>query len=134
MLQINLKKKTGLWLGVQNENPETSFNIVWPKTPVKLLGVFLSYDTALAIKYNFDDRIEKLKKQLHWWKARDLSLIGRVLNAKTLALPKFSLLCSLINVPAEKIKVINRILFIEINDCFDTRVDFFDNSFSYLFA
>ena len=77
------------------------------KTPIKLLGVYLSYDKGSAVKVNFEDKIEKLKNQLHWWKSRDLSLLVRVLISKPLGLTKFSFVISLTSVPTEYLKWIN---------------------------
>ena len=110
-LKINKEKTEGIWLGHMRNNDDTPLNISWPKAPIKVLGVYLSYDMELAVKYNFEDKIEKLKKQLHWWKSRDLSLTGRVLIAKTLGLSKFALVNSMIHVPAEIITRVNKIVY-----------------------
>ena len=63
------------------------------------------------MKSNFDDKIDKLKKQLHWWKARKLSLTGKILIVKTLGISKFALISSLLHVPDHIIKSINTIIF-----------------------
>ena len=110
-LKINRDKTEGLWLGNTKENVETPFDIAWPKTPIKLLGVYLSYDKELAIRAKFDDKIEKLKRQLHWWKSRNLSLLGRVLIVKTLGLSKFAMLCSMIHIPVNVVNKVNKIVY-----------------------
>ena len=51
----------------------THFSITIPT------GVKMSY-------YNIHSKVEALLRQLHWWKARDLSLRGKVLIVKALAL------------------------------------------------
>ena len=50
---------------------ETPFNIAWPKVPIKVLGIYLSYDVKASIQANFDDKIAKLVRQLYWWKSRN---------------------------------------------------------------
>ena len=110
-LKINKEKTEGMWIGSLRDDKEELYNISWPKTPIKLLGIYLSYDKGSAIKANFDDKIEKLKKQLHWWKSRDLSLMGRILIVKTLGLSKFSLLAAMIHVPDDYVKSINSIIY-----------------------
>ena len=110
-LKINLEKSEGLWLGsCKNEN-KTPYNITWTKGPVRVLGIYLSYNKKLAINANFNNKIEKLKKQLHWWKSRNLSLLGRVMICKTLGLSKFSLLTALTSIPNEYVKKVNKCLY-----------------------
>ena len=110
-LKINKDKSEAMWLGRDRNSTDTPFNILWPKTPIKLLGIYLSYDKGSAVKANFEDKIEKLKKLLHWWKSRDLSLIGRVLIAKTLGLSLFSHLSSMIHISKEYVTQINKIVY-----------------------
>ena len=63
------------------------------------------------LKANFEDKMEQLKRQLHWWKCRDLSLAGRVLIAKTLGLSKFALVSSMIHIPEEIITKVNSMIY-----------------------
>ena len=60
---------------------------------------------------NFQSKIDALLRQLHWWKARDLSLTGRVLIVKALALSKFQYLAALVNIPENIVKQVNRIVY-----------------------
>ena len=110
-LKMNKEKSEGMWLGAQKDNPDELFGIVWPKLPIKALGIYHSYDVEAACNANFDDKIDKLIKQLHWWKARNLSLSGRILIVKSLGISKFTLAVSVLHVPDSKIKVINRELY-----------------------
>jgi len=73
-LKINMEKCEGMWLGSNHQSNVTPLEIKWPKGPIKVLGIYLSYNTTEAIKANFEDKIASLLKQLHWWKARKLSL------------------------------------------------------------
>jgi len=110
-LKINMDKTEGLWLGRNRFSKETPFGIKWPVIPIKVLGIYLSYNSKEAIKLNFDNKIEKLVKQLHWWKARNLTLTGRILIVKALGLSKFSLLASLVNVPKDYIIKVNTLIY-----------------------
>ena len=60
---------------------------------------------------NFNSKVEALLRQLHWWKARDLSLRGKVLIIKALALSKFQYLASLVTIPDHVIKQVNSIIY-----------------------
>ena len=110
-LKVNKDKTEGLWLGRTRHSNDKPLNIRWPTDPLKLLGIFLSYDKKKADKANFDDKIEKLKRQLHWWKARDLSIIGRILIVKSIALSKFAHLASAVSIPDHVIKTVNMLLY-----------------------
>ena len=44
----------------------------WPKTPVKALGVYFSYDVIAAEKVNFEPRLKHLKTILNNWRGRYL--------------------------------------------------------------
>ena len=108
-LNINIEKCEGLWLGSDHFRIDTPLDIRWPKEPIKVLGIYLSYNHAASVKANFDDKIASLLKQLHWWKARKLSFTGKIIKA--LGLSKFALLASLIHVPIKVITMINTIIY-----------------------
>ena len=60
---------------------------------------------------NFNSKVEALLRQLHWWKARDLSSRGKVLIIKALALSKFQYLASLVTIPDHVIKQVSSIIY-----------------------
>ena len=110
-LNMNLEETKGMWLGSQHGAKATPLGILWPSDPIKSLGIYHSYNTVATIKGNFDDKISQLKRQLHWWKARNLTFAGKVLIIKSLGISKFALVSSLINVPENIIKEINCIIY-----------------------
>ena len=86
-------------------------NIKIVNGPIRLLGVYIHRNPEVTIELNFDSKIEALLRQLHWWKARDLSLLGKVLIAKSLALSKFQYLASIIPIPENIISKVNSIVY-----------------------
>ena len=110
-LKVNVEKTEGMWLGQQKGCLDEPLGIAWPKIPIKALGIFHSYNKEKCIDSNFNDKIEKLIKQLHWWKARNLSLSGKILIVKTLGVSKFALVASLLHVPEKIMKIVNSIIF-----------------------
>ncbi len=60
---------------------------------------------------NWEDKIEKLKKVLDQWKRRDLTLMGKILIIKTLAISSLIFTSTMITLPNKYIKTINNILF-----------------------
>jgi hypothetical protein len=110
-LKMNLEKTEGVWLGSKRFCQEKPFGIKWPDEPVRLLGLYISYDLEKATQLNYEDKIDKLKKQLHWWKSRSLTITGKVLIIKSLALSKFSLVASLVKTPDSYRKEVNSLLY-----------------------
>ena len=110
-LQMNIDKTEGVWLGRNKDKQETPFGIKWPKEPVKALGIYFSYDKHASERCNFVSKLEQLTRQLHWWKARDLTLLGKVLIIKTIGLSKFIYAASVLHVPENIIMDVNRELF-----------------------
>ncbi len=64
-----------------------------------------------AEKRNFITKLEQLTRQLHWWKARDLSLIGKTLIIKSLGISKFMYVATVLHVPQTIIKKVNEKLY-----------------------
>ena len=110
-LKMNIDKTEGMWLGSQRGCQRQPLDILWPSRPIKALGIYHSYDSKSCIKANFEDKIDQLIKQLHWWKARALSFVGKILVVKALGISKFSLLASLIHVPDEIVRQVNTIIY-----------------------
>ena len=110
-LKVNLDKTEGLWLGSQRDSNQRPFNIKWPDGTVKALGVFVSYDDKAAEKANFVIKLEQLSRQLHWWKARALSLVGRILIVKSIAISKLAFLSSVLKVPEWVVKSVNEMIY-----------------------
>ena len=60
---------------------------------------------------NFIENLDKIKKLLNLWSSRGLALHGKVTVIKSLVIPKFVYVSSLIPTPREVVKNLNRMLF-----------------------
>jgi len=47
-LNVNINKSEGMWIGSLKNNVDQPFGIKWPKTPIKALGIYHSYDKIAA--------------------------------------------------------------------------------------
>ena len=110
-LKINTTKTEGMLLGSLREMIHIKHNVKFSNTCIKLLGIFISNNSQEIIMENFQSKIDSLIRQLHWWKARDLSLKGRVLIIKSLGLSKFQYLSSLLPVPKSVISQVNTLIY-----------------------
>lgn len=110
-LKLNREKTEGMWLGSNAENKNEPLNISWPTKPLRILGIYHSYDSASCSKYNFEDKINKVRSVINLWKMRNLTLIGRIQIIKTFIISKFLYTCSVITMPRGYIKEINRMIY-----------------------
>ena len=110
-LNINSSKTEGMWIGSFRGKMEEPFSIKWPKTPIKALGVYFTYDTKLLKEKNFIERLDSIKKLINIWSSRGLSLYGKVTIIKSFLISKFVYVCSVLPTPKEAVSELNRMLF-----------------------
>ena len=110
-LAINPSKTEGMWIGSSRGSKTKPFGIKWPNEPIKALGVYYSYDPKLLLEKNFIEKLDTIKKLINIWSSRGLSLYGKVTIIKSLIIPKFVYVSSLLPTPKEVIKQLNQLLF-----------------------
>ena len=110
-LVINSSKTEGMWLGSSRDKTSKPFGIKWPDEPIKALGVYYSYDIKLLHEKNFIERLDSVKKLINIWSSRGLSVYGKVTIIKSLIIPKFVRISSLLPVPKEIVKELNQMIF-----------------------
>ena len=79
--------------------------------PIKILGIFFTYDQLKSKELNFDLTLNSVRKSLSCWQWRNLTLIGKIQLVKTFAMPKFMYRASLISFDKDTIKNINSVIF-----------------------
>ncbi|MCP3887294.1 MAG: hypothetical protein GY702_00255, partial [Desulfobulbaceae bacterium] len=111
-LQLNLSKTEGLGIGsLKGMNNQSITKIKWTQTPIRYLGIHIGHETLLCEKLNWTSKIEELQKLLDSWRTRNLSLQGKILIIKTLALPKLVYSASMLEIPDNIVKKINKIIY-----------------------
>ena len=84
-LKLNKKKKPKrCGSAPQNRKNITILEFSVTKDPIKILGTYLSHNRVKNISANFHIRIRKLSPKFNLWRARELTLCGKSLLAKTL--------------------------------------------------
>ena len=71
-LKINCSKTEGMWIGSKRHYKEKTFGIKWPDEPIKVLGVYFTYDQKLLKEKNSIERSGSIKKLTNIWSARGL--------------------------------------------------------------
>ena len=107
-LAVNPTKTEGMWIGSLRENRSTPLEL---NEPVKALGVYYSYDQELLHDKNLIEGLDSVNKFINIWSARGLSLYGRITVIKSLIIPKFVYIASLLTTPKGLIQELNRQIF-----------------------
>ena len=81
------------------------------KEAVKIPGVYFTNKRRPRQKLNFKETIDAIKTKLHFWKWRNLTIIGRIQIVKTFAIPMFMYRAGSICVDKEVITEANKIIF-----------------------
>jgi len=110
-LKLNRKKTKAIWLGKLENSESNPLQLKWLRNPVKILGIVVSYDEKGNNQHNFIHKLQKLQTNLDLWRARDLTLFGRVLIIKSLALSQLVYSSSNLDVPQEITPIIKTKLF-----------------------
>ena len=99
-LSLNVKKTKALWLGKWKNNRNKPLDLRWFHSPVKILGIYFSYNIKENNELNFDKKIQTLQSKLDMWSSRDLTIFGRAMLIKTLGISQ--LIYSATNLDAPK--------------------------------
>ena len=110
-LRLNRDKTEGLWLGSNSDNKTKPLGISWPVKPLRILGVYFSYNNISCDKYNFEEKISKVRSILNIWKSRNLTLLGKIQITKTFIISQFLYTCSVITMPAKYQKEVNNLIY-----------------------
>ena len=108
---MNSSKTEGLWIGSLKGSEVKPLGIKWPQDPIKVLGIFFSYDKKLLYLKNFTEKLDKIKKLINIWSSRGLSRYGTVTIIKSLPLPKVVYISSLLPTPESIIKELNHLIY-----------------------
>ena len=105
-LSLNVKKTKALWLGKWKSNRNKPLDLKWFHSPVKILGIYFSYNIKENNELNFDKKIQKLKTKLDIWSSRNLTIFGRDMLLKTLGISQLIYSASNLNVPKGIVEIL----------------------------
>ena len=109
-LKINTQKTEALWLG--DVSPfKLPNNIKWSNKPIKVLGAYIGWNLQEANRLTISKKVIDMRKMLFSWKHRKLTLNGRVLMLKSLAISQIIHLASLLPFPDDLIQEIEQMIY-----------------------
>lgn len=109
-LRVNHEKTEIIALG-SNILHEKDFNDHKICEIIKILGVYFGYDEKQRNDLNFRQTLKSIKKSIHLWKWRSLSILGKIQIIKTFAIPKLMFRASVIPIPNDLVKEVNSIFY-----------------------
>ena len=109
-LEVNKSKTEGMWLGANKNNLEEPLDITWPKDPILALGIHFSYDEEAAFQKNFEQKLSSMTSLLNLWYPRNLTLHGRIVILKALALSKLIYNTAVLPVTSTFIQNVNKVI------------------------
>ena len=100
-LTLNVKKSKAMWLGKWEKNKNNPLNLKWMRSPMRMLGVHVSYNERENNELNFNLKMRKMQTNLDIWRARNLTLFGKLMIIKSLGLSQLVYSASTLNVPRD---------------------------------
>ena len=93
-----------MWIGSSRQNKTKPLGIKWTDEPIKALGVYFFYDPKLLHEKSFIEKLDSIKGLINIWSSRGLSIYGKVAVIKSLIIPKFVYIASLLPTPKDAIR------------------------------
>ena len=92
--------------------PYSGQGVSWKTNQFRSLGIQFSLDRKLLFDLNYKKKLKQIKQLVNCWRMRNLSLIGKICVLKSLVLPQFLYLFSVLGIK------IPLIFFTELNKIF----------------
>ena len=89
--KLNISKSEAIWIGSSQgsqSHPFSDTGLKWNKTTFKTLGIHFSLNVNQLYDLNHKIKLISIENTLNCWRARNLSLVGKICVIKTLLLPQ----------------------------------------------
>ena len=110
-LMLNMDKCVGIWLGPYKTNNAEMYGIKFTQDAVKCLGIWMGHNKEQCYQFNWQNKLNKIKQTLESWEKRKLTLIGKILIIKIMAVSNLTYSFTNLVTPENIIKDLNKILY-----------------------
>ena len=110
-LKVNVNKNEAMWLGKQKHCKDKPLGVKWPDDPIKIVGIYISYDRERALQMNLAEPLEKLRCSLNFWKSRDLTILGKIQIIKTMGISRVQYVMNMIEILCSELKKVNSLIY-----------------------
>jgi hypothetical protein len=114
-LKVNFEKTKVVWIGrkkFSSDSIKTRWKLAWNQSTFRMLGIDFHVDLTKMIHINYSEKIINVRKMITSWKRRILTPIGKITVIKSLLLPIFNQIFTVLPTPPDNIiNDINNIFF-----------------------
>ena len=110
-LKLNKEKTEGMWIGSCKDSRATPLGIAWANSGMKILGVYVTYQSEISYQKNFADKLTKARAILNMWKERGLTLLGRTQIVKSFVISQFLYAASVLDFNYKAIREIDDLIW-----------------------
>ena len=110
-LRLNKEKTYALPLGKINNMDMKKFKFKMVEKHTKVLGIYIGKDELSSTSATLNDKLINLRNLLNMWKMRNLSIKGKITLLRTKALPIMLYPASLLFIPEEIIKEVDKMFY-----------------------
>lgn len=108
--QLNLDKCEGIPLNKNPEDMSNHWGLKWVNI-AKCLGIYVGLDKVKCQKYNWNDKILLIEQLLSSWGKRELTIFGKIVVIKMLALSKITYSVTNTIEPKDAASKLNKMFF-----------------------
>ena len=109
--KLNLEKSEGVLLGPLKNTMDKYKNIKFTNDAIRVLGIYIGHDKEKCHEKNWNEKINKIRLIFERWKYRNLTMFGKILIIKSLAISKFIHTMSIIETPPDVLKEIEKTIY-----------------------
>ncbi len=109
--RLNMNKTEGILLGTLKNTIDMYNGVRFTNDSIRCLGIYVGHDKIGNHYNNWIKKIEKMDILLERWKQRDLTIFGKSLIIKGLAISKMIYTMSIFSIPEEVLKQTNKLIF-----------------------
>ena len=110
-LKLNIDKCEGMWIGRKRDFIPICEGIHFTEEPLKCLGIYIGGNHELRYDLNWKKKLEHFDQILERWKSRNLTIFGKCLVLKSLAISQLVFNMSLLEMRPETVKHINKSMY-----------------------
>ena len=110
-LKLNKEKTHAIMLGSVNDINVKNLGIKIVTESIKTLGIYVGKNEDITLLKTLNEKVSKVKNLLNMWKARNLSIKGKITILRSQALPLILYPASVLFVPDKTVKELESIFY-----------------------
>ena len=110
-LKLNTHKTEAFQLGVVSNNIDSKYGLRWGSKKIKVTGVTVGKNMKLLTTALIEEKVLKVRNLLNMWKARNLTIKGKITLLRSKVVPVFLYVATIVYVPENIIKQVDDLFF-----------------------